>query len=175
MFELRRKSFPIQEMRQFDVTLALYLHWLRIGNTVPILSPFEWKVRGLVAVEDKGQRKKLLDRCLAESWSTQRLRAAVQNHFGKKKSRGGRTPKPREVPSPVVALQDIQLHARQWMANHKVWFAGRKSALGHVAKRQQTEELHEELGAAVDALNEMQEAVEDGLACLEKLARDIGT
>jgi hypothetical protein len=148
-------------------------HWAkkRNKNGRPLSA---YHVHGLVAVEDKGQRKKLLDHCLAESWSTQRLRAEVQNHFGKKKSRGGRTPKPREVPSPVVALQDIQLHARQWQANHKVWFVGNKSALGRVAKRQQ-KELGEELGAAVDALVEMQEAVKDGLACLEKLAGDVGT
>jgi hypothetical protein len=81
------------------LTKAEAKHWAkkRNKNGKPLSA---YHVHGLVAVEDKGQRKKLLDRCLAESWSTQRLRAEVQNHFGKKKSRGGRTPKPREVPHP---------------------------------------------------------------------------
>jgi hypothetical protein len=43
-----------------------------------------------------------------------------------------------------------------------------------VGKRQQTEELYEELGAASDALVEMQEAVGAGLDCLENLAKDVG-
>ena len=95
----------------------------------------------------------------------------MQNLYGKEKSRGGRTPKPREVPSPVVALQDIQLHARQWMANHKVWFVGRKSALGHVGKRHQTEDFYEELGKSVNDTQEMQETMVGELKQLRDLGR----
>jgi hypothetical protein len=115
----------------------------------------------------------LLDACLTASWSVTRLRAELQNQFGKKRSRGGRKAQRRETPSPVVALQEVQLAARHWMADHKVWFVGRKSALGRVSKKLQTKELQEELEQAADALDEMQEAVDAGIECLELLAKEI--
>jgi hypothetical protein len=55
---------------------------------------------------------------------------------------------PREVPSPIVALQEIQLEVRHWLANHEVWFADKKAALRKLSKRNQTDELYEELSRA---------------------------
>jgi hypothetical protein len=85
----------------------------------------------------------------------------VQNLFGKKRSRGGRKAKPREVPSPMVALQEIQLEARHWLANHQVWFADKKAALRKLSKRNQTDELYEELSRAA-----VHGAVRNGYAVL---------
>ena len=96
--------------------------------------------------------------------------AEVQNLFGKKRSRGGRKAKTREVPSPMVALQEIQLEVRHWLANHEVWFADKKAALKKLSKRNQTNELYEELSRAADAMIEMQQAVDDGLECIKRLA-----
>jgi hypothetical protein len=123
-------------------------------------------------VEAKEQRKKLLEKCLSESWSTRRLRDEVQNEFGEKRSRGGRKPEPRPVPTPTVALQDIQLAVRQWQANHKVWFVGKKSALGHVAKRQQTEGFREELEKSVTDIQEMLVTVVEELNQLKDLGKE---
>ena len=93
--------------------------------------------------------------------------------IGRKRSGGGRTPKPKKIPTPAIALHDIQLSTKQWLANHEVWFAGKKAALKRVSKKAHTEELREELSGAADALIEMQEAVDDGLVCLERLAGEV--
>jgi hypothetical protein len=132
-----------------------------------------YHISTVAVVEDREQRTELLDTCLAEGWGVTRLRAEVQNRFGKKRSRGGRKPLRRETPSPLVALRDVQLTARQWMADHKIWFVGCKSALGHVSKNLHTDELYEALGEAADALIEMQAAVDAGLECLKGLATDV--
>lgn len=87
-----------------------------------------YHVHCLVSVEDP-LRSELLARCLAENWSILQLRAEVQNHVGHKRSRGGRKARPREKPSPGVALQDMQLAARRWQASHNAWFAEPGGAL----------------------------------------------
>jgi len=130
-------------------------------------------VSALASIEDREERNAFLKQCLKESWSVREVRREVQNLIGCKRSHGGRTPKPKEIPRPAVALRDIRTNAEQWMANHKVWFAGRKAALQRVPKREHSDELYEELDGAVDALIEMQEAVEDGLDCLQKLAGEV--
>ena len=124
----------------------------------------------LLSIEGAKERNAVLKQCLAESWSVRKVRTQVQNLIGCKRSRGGRTPDPKKIPSPAVALHDIQLNTKQWLANHEVWFAGKKAALKRVPKRAYTEELYEELSGAADALIEMQEAVDAGLECLRKLA-----
>ena len=130
-----------------------------------------YHVHSLVGVEDAQQRDALLDQCLTESWSVTRLHAEVQKLSGKKRSRGGRPARKREIPPPVVALQEIQLAAKHWKANHAVWFKAKKAALKKVAKDLQTDELYEELSRAADELIEMQQAVDEGLACIERLAQ----
>jgi hypothetical protein len=81
--------------------------------------------------------------------------------------------KPREVPSPIVALQEIQLEVRHWLANHQVWFADKKAALKKLSKRKQTDELYEELSRAADAMIEMQQVVDEGLVCIERIAGEM--
>lgn len=122
-----------------------------------------------VANVEASEQPELLEKCLNESWSVRQLRQEVQNRFGKKRSRGGRKAAPRKVPSPKVALQDIQRQTRQWLADHKAWFAGPKAALRNVSKREQTMELQTELIHAWNALVDMQVAVETGIDRLREL------
>jgi hypothetical protein len=73
----------------------------------------------------------------------------------------------------MVALQEIQLEARHWLANHQVWFADKKAALSKLGKRNQKDELYEELSRAADSLIEMQQAVDEGLDCIERIAGEM--
>jgi hypothetical protein len=73
----------------------------------------------------------------------------------------------------MVALQEIQLEVRHWLANHAVWFADKKAALRRVSKRNQTDALYEELSRAADALIDMQQAVDEGLDCIERIAGEM--
>jgi ribosome assembly protein YihI (activator of Der GTPase) len=57
--------------------------------------------------------------------------------------------------------------------NHQVWFADKKAALRKLSKRKQTDELYEELSRAADSLIEMQQAVDEGLDCIERLAGEM--
>lgn len=130
-------------------------------------------VHCLAALEDKELRTELLNRCLKESWGIRRLHSKVQNLVGRKRSRGGPKPKPREVPSPIVALQEIQLEVRHWLENHEVWFKGERSALQNLGKKARTEELYQELSRALHEMIKMQKAVKMGLVCLERIATEM--
>jgi hypothetical protein len=54
-----------------------------------------------------------------------------------------------------------------------LWFADKKTALRRVSKRNQTDELYEELSRAADAMIEMQQAVDEGLDGIERIAREM--
>ena len=171
---VRRISNTLGQARTIAKTLTLReaKSWAKKRNSKgrPLSA---YHIIAVAAVEVGEERTKLLDACLAASWSVTRLRAVLQNQFGKKRSRGGRKAQRRETPSPLVALQEVQLAACHWMADHEVWFDGPKSALGRVSKKLQTEELQEELEQAADALTKIQEAVDDGIECLALLAKEI--
>lgn len=126
-----------------------------------------------VANVEASEQPELLEKCLNESWSVRQLRREVQNRFGTKRSRGGRKAAARKVPSPKIALQDIQRQAAQWLADHGAWFTGPRAALRNVSKREQTVELQKELVPAWNALVEMQVAVETGLGRLRELEENI--
>jgi ribosome assembly protein YihI (activator of Der GTPase) len=51
--------------------------------------------------------------------------------------------------------------------------SGKKAALRKLSKRNQTDELYEELSRAADALIEMQQAVDEWLDCIEWLAGEM--
>ena len=132
-----------------------------------------YHVFAVAAIDGAEQQHELLERCLTEGWSVKHLRAEVQRIFGGRRSKGGRPAGKRATPHPAVALKEIQVAAAHWMADYKVWFNGRKSALGHVAKMQQTEQLREELELAIEALNEMQATMNTGLECLQRLVKEM--
>jgi ribosome assembly protein YihI (activator of Der GTPase) len=54
-----------------------------------------------------------------------------------------------------------------------LWFAEKKAALKKLSKRNQTDELYEELSRAADAMIEMQQAVDEGLDCVERIAEEM--
>jgi ribosome assembly protein YihI (activator of Der GTPase) len=49
----------------------------------------------------------------------------------------------------------------------------KKAALKKLSKRNQTDELYEELSRAADTMIEMQQAVDEGLDCLERIAGEM--
>jgi hypothetical protein len=51
--------------------------------------------------------------------------------------------------------------------------ADKKAALRKLSKRNQTDELYEELSRAADAMIEMQQAVDEGRDCIERLAGEM--
>ena len=171
---VRRISNTLGQARTIAKTLTLReaKSWAKKRNSKgrPLSA---YHIIAVAAVEVGEERAKLLDACLAESWSVTRLRAGLQNQFGKKRSRGGRKARRRETPGPLVALQEVQLAARHWMADHKVWFVRPKSAFGRVSKKLRTEELQEELEQAADALKKVQAAAGTGRERLRRIAKEI--
>jgi hypothetical protein len=137
-------------------------------------------VSALLLIEDGGNRNAVLKQCLAESWSVRKVRIEVQNLIGCKRSWGGRTPKPKKIPTPAIALHDIQLNAKQWMGNHAVWFAGKKgedgeikeeAALSKVQKKYLTGELLADLEKAEEGLVKVNAAMMKGLKTLRELKK----
>jgi len=121
---VRRISNTLGQARSIAKTLTLReaKSWAKKRNSKgrPLSA---YHIIAVAAVEVGEERTELLGECLDESWGVKRLQAELQNQFGKKRSRGGRKPQRREIPSPVVALQEVQLAARHWMADHEVWLA----------------------------------------------------
>ncbi len=128
-------------------------------------------VSALTSIENERSREKLLERCLAKSRSVRGVRREVQKKIGRKRSSGRREPEDRIIPTPAIALQDIQLNTEQWMANHEVWFAGKKAALSKVRKQDQTDELLEHLERAEKNLQELKRAATLGLKTLRELKK----
>jgi ribosome assembly protein YihI (activator of Der GTPase) len=54
-----------------------------------------------------------------------------------------------------------------------LWIADKKAALRKLSKRSQTDELYEELSRAADAMIEIQQAVDEGLDCIERIAGEM--
>lgn len=68
-------------------------------------------------------------------------------------------------------MQEIQLSVRHWSANHEVWFVAKKAALRSVAN-QRTEPFQSELALAIEALQRMQEDLQQELKLLAKLVKN---
>jgi len=135
-------------------------------------------IKRLVSVDDDEQREALLSDCLEGSWSVRRLHREVQNRIGHKRSAGGRKARDRVKerdedrepgPKPAVAVREVKHYAKRWMANHKIWFVGRKAALKRVPKNEYSEALKKDLKETTTELRKMQEALDGDLACLEEL------
>jgi len=128
-------------------------------------------LKSLVSIDDEKQRDELLAECLADSWSVRQLRWEIQKLVGRKRSRGGRTAKPRKAPTAAMALHDIHVMTNQWLDNYEVWFAGKKAALSKVPKREQTGRLLENLEIAEEDLRRLKKATIDGLKTLRELKK----
>jgi hypothetical protein len=91
-------------------------------------------------------------------------------HFG----RQNLCPNGRIKTSPVGRRIWLLTHdSSQPELHHAVWFAEKKAALKKLSKRKQTDELYEELSRAADAMIEMQQAVDEGLDCIERIAGEM--
>jgi hypothetical protein len=78
-----------------------------------------WHVMTLVAVDkQKGNKSSMEDihkRCVAENWSVDQLKREVRNDKGGKTG-SGRQPKPLMAATPAMAVEDLYIAARRWMA-----------------------------------------------------------
>ena len=128
-------------------------------------------LKSLVSVDDDEQRDKLLAECLADSWSIRRLRWEIQKLVGRKRSRGGRTAKPKETPTAAIALHDIHVISNQWLDNYEAWFAGKRAPLPNVGKKEQTRKLLDDLEIAEKDLRKLKKATIDGLKTLRELKK----
>ena len=126
-----------------------------------------------MAVADKAKRDALLQKCLKNGWSVVALRQQVQNLSGGKRSSGGLQPSPPRNPSPGVALRDINVVARRWMAFDEVWFSGTKPALNGIPKKDQHETMLDELQKAIASLDAVAKAARRGRAHLRDLAKEV--
>ena len=155
-------TFTYQEIRELGKKRNAAGHALRLHH-----------VFALLAVEDAEERGELTEACLAGNWSVARLRQEIQNRSGRKQSAGGLSPKPPERPSPGVALRDISVLARRWMAFHRVWFGEAKAALRKIPVRDRDGAMLKELERAEDGLLEVAGAVKQGLQPLETLRGEV--
>jgi hypothetical protein len=130
-------------------------------------------VTSLLAVEDKDERSDLLKKCLEGNWGLTRLRQEIQSRAGRKRTGGGMSPTPLENPSPGVALRDISVMARRWMAYHHVWFVGAKPALKRIPVKERDEAMLEELDRAAHGLEELRDAVDQGMERIEDLTLEV--
>ncbi len=136
-----------------------------------LLAPLH--VTALVSLDDKGLRDELLERCLEERWSGQRLRREIQNVVGRKRSSGGLSPIPPADASPGVALRDTSILARRWMTNYEAWFVGKRAPLGPDQLKACDEATLKEVESAIKGLTEVHGAAREQLKRLRQFQRDI--
>ena len=81
-----------------------------------------WHVVSLIAVDEKRGNKKSMkefrDECVRNDWSVDDLRREIQNDKGSKRA-SGRPPKLRPAATPAIAVQELFIAARHWMAYHR--------------------------------------------------------
>ena len=131
-----------------------------------------YHVRNLLVLASPRDRKELLARCLKENWTTIELRRAIQNRRGRKGHMAGRKPEKVGPLTPHMALRDIYLQARKWMAHHEAWFAEEDAALREVARQSHSQELADELKRARQAITEIRGAVKIAEGELRRLASE---
>jgi hypothetical protein len=132
----------------------------------------EGHIKAVLSVEDKTQRQRLLDECLEKSWSVQYLRQKIHDIAGRRRSGAGRKPTRPKRQSAGVALRNILVMSRQWLRNHEVWF-GKPGCFSGRIKRRDRETILEDAESAIEELEEMQEAITDGLEQLTSFVREL--
>jgi hypothetical protein len=130
-------------------------------------------IKALLSVKKKRDRKRLLNRCLKESWGTRRLWEEIQNTVGHKRTHGGRPPQRRRVPKPGVALRDISRVAADWLRYDGVWFSNEGAAFAEDCKLPSGQETHNNLNEAIENLQKVRDAADDGIKTLTKIEKEI--
>ncbi len=130
-----------------------------------------WHVMTLAAVDErKGNTKsmeKFRDDCVANGWSVNDLKRAIQNDKGNKQA-SGRRPKLRPPATPAIAVKDLYFAARQWMAYHNGCLAGPRPILTRCASRgiqptpaSRCQERHPRIGAGPGGSDDRKAAAKD--------------
>ncbi len=135
-----------------------------------------WHVMSLLAVDNrkgsKSSMQELHDRCVAENWSVDRLKREVQNDKGGKMA-SGREPKPLRAATPAIAVKDLYVAARRWVAYHDQCLAGRSPLLKHARRAGYSPSLFRDVRDAIQGLEQVQAAVTEELKELRQLAKNI--
>jgi hypothetical protein len=135
-----------------------------------------WHVMSLLAVDEKRGSKssmqELHSRCVAEGWSVDRLKREIQNDKGGKVA-SGRQPKPLRAATPAIAIKDLYVAARRWVAYHDQCLAGRRPVLRHARRADYSASLLRDVRHAIQELEQVQEAVTEELKDLWQLAKNI--
>ncbi len=135
-----------------------------------------WHVMTLLAINAKRGSKcsmeEFHDRCVAESWSVDRLKREVQNDRGGKAT-CGRRPTPLKAATPAIAVQDLYIAARRWTIYHDKCLAGRHPILKNSHRADYNANLLRDVQKATKGLEQVQEAVKDELQQLRQLAKNI--
>ena len=135
-----------------------------------------WHVMSLLAVDEKKNNTTSMedfrDACVAEGWSVRRLRHEIQSDKGRKQT-GGRPRMPLKVTAPAVAVQELCIAARHWMAYHDECLGGRTPVLTRTRGVRFDKRFLDSVKAAVDELEKVKVALADELAQLNDLSRAI--
>ncbi len=130
----------------------------------------------LIAVNEKRGNKKSMkefrDECVKNDWSVDDLRREIQNDKGSKRA-SGRPPKLRPAATPAIAVQELYIAARRWMAYHKKCLGGPKPVLTHARRADYTPRLRRDVENAIQKLRKVQEAVTIEMRQLDKLLEKI--
>ena len=137
-----------------------------------------WHVMSLLAVDEKKNNTTSMedfrDACVAEGWSVRRLRHEIQSDKGRKQT-GGRPRMPLKVTAPAVAVQELCIAARHWMAYHDECLGGRTPVLTRTRGVRFDKRLLDSVKTAVDELEKVKVALADELAQLNDLSKAIKT
>ena len=142
----------------------------RLKNGKPLT---ENHVKALLSIKKLSQRKRLQKKCLEHSWSIRRLRDEIHYAEGRKRGGAGRKPKPLKRQFAGVALPNISVMAGNWLRNHAVWFKGASRPFRTVRKKDCDQAILDDAVSAIEKLEEMHEAITDGLHQLNSFVREL--
>ncbi len=135
-----------------------------------------WHVVSLIAVDEKRGNKKSMkefrDECVRNDWSVDDLRREIQNDKGSKRA-SGRPPKLRPAATPAIAVQELFIAARHWMAYHKKCLGGPKPVLTHARRADYTPRLRRDATKAIRGLKVVQDKVAIEMRQLQRLLEKI--
>jgi DNA-binding ferritin-like protein len=135
-----------------------------------------WHVMTLVAVDQKKGSKssmaELRKRCIAERWSVDRLKREIQNDRGGKTG-SGRQPKLLMAATPAIAIKDLYIAARRWMAYHEQCLDGPRPILTRARPKDYSANLLRDVQRAIEGLVQVQKAVTEEVTQLIPLAKNI--
>ncbi len=132
-------------------------------------------IMGLLTINNKNHKswEKFAAECIAKGWSAHELRREIQNDRGVKSSAGGRRPKPKTTVTAAIAVRDLILSARRWLACYEQCLEGHERPLKNVPKAEFNKILLKEVTEAAELLKDVGTSVEKACHTLQSLAEKI--